>query len=177
MTKDTQRRDERKEAGSVLVIGMLILMGLLALALLTVTRIRGGQKTTAQSRFSSVALFAAESGIGAGMDFLRLNYVPVSFFSALVTPSNSAPLYPATLAGNGVAPGDPGSVFSGQTEMSYEVSIRNNENDPGFALGNDVDGIVILHSVGRGPGTSMVTVEVEIDGSLGTIVVLNWRTL
>lgn len=167
-----------RERGSVLVVALVTLSTLLMAGALTVLKVRRGGQASAESRFQSVALFAAESGVSSAMDYLRSNVAPVTFFGAMVSPSNSAVVTPLAIPGNTLAPTDPNNLFTGALEMSFAVSVWNNPSDPGFALGTDTDGIVSLRSIGRGPGNSMVVVEVEVDGRTpGPLEVLDWRTI
>lgn len=149
-----------------MVVAMITMSGLLAVATVTVVKVKRGLNASSQSRFQSVALFAAESGISAGMDFLRNNISPAPInYGSFVTPNNNPVQSPLGIAGNTLGPGEAGNLFSGDIPMSYTVSILNNIDDPTFASGGDSDGIVTLRSVGRGPGNSQVTLEVEIDGT------------
>lgn len=167
-----------QERGSVLVVALVTLSALLMTGALTVLKVRRGGQASAESRFQSVALFAAESGVSSAMDYLRANVAPVTFYGAMVSPSNSAVVTPLAIPGNTLAHTDPNNLFSGTLEMSYEVSVLNNPSDPGFALGTDTDGIVSLRAIGRGPGTAMVVLEVEVDGSsAGPLEILDWRTI
>lgn len=169
MNKCSQRDQESRETrrgqrGSVMVVAMVTLSGLLAVAALTLVKVKRGLNASSQSRFQSMALFAAESGIAAGMDFLRANNA-TGDFDAVV---DQTPVGAGGIAGNTIAAGAVGSVFSAGVEMSYTVTIRNNPDDPQFAIDptDDTDNIVILHVVGRGPGNSMIVLEVETRGSL-----------
>ncbi len=167
------------ERGSILLIALLLLTGLLALAALSVTKVSRGARSASQTRFHSIALFAAESGISAGMDFLRNNTAPLTYYSAFVSPSNTSVQTPLGIAGNTIAAGTPGSVFAPSSKMSFSVSIKNNTDDPDFSTGNDSDGIVVLHSVGEGPDLSRVQIEVRVQKIVGvaSLKVLNWNVL
>ena len=148
-----------------MLVAMTTLTGLLAIATVTLVKVKRGINASSQSRFQSVALFAAESGVSAGMDHLRQNIHPTEFFKAFIVADNNPVAPPPTdIPGNGVAHGDVGNLFEGNIPMSYEVTILNNIDDPGFSTGDDSDGIVILRSIGRGPGNSTVVLEVEVDG-------------
>jgi len=164
-TKDSKRRGfaaNRGQRGSVMVVAMVTLSGLLAVAALTLVKVKRGLNASSQSRFQSMALFAAESGIAAGMDFLRANNSSGDFNAVLGQT-------PTGIAGNTIASGQPGSLFSDGVEMSYTVRIENNRDDPQFAIDPlvDSDNIVVLHVVGRGPGNSMVVLEMEVRGAIG----------
>ncbi len=157
---------------------LITLSALLAAATITILQVDRGSKASSQARFQSVALFAAESGLSAGMEFLRANYHPTLHFGAFVSPSNTSIQSPLGIPGNMLPALDPGSLFTGDVRMHYEVSLLNNRSDSGFSVGTDADSILVLRSAGYGPGTSMVILEVKIDaGSPGPLKILNWRTL
>ncbi|MCP4446797.1 MAG: hypothetical protein GY811_15830 [Myxococcales bacterium] len=145
---------------------MTTLSGLLAVATVTLVKVKRGISASSQSRFQSVALFAAESGVSAGMDFLRTNSDPTTKYSTFISSNNSSVQKPTGIAGNMVPHGDTGNLFTSTVPMDYEVSILNNLDDPGYATGTDEDGIVVLRSIGRGPGTSMIIVEVEVSEAI-----------
>ncbi len=151
-----------------MLVAMITMSGLLAVATVTMVQIKRGLSASSEARFQSVALFAAESGISAGTDFLRLNIgAGNQYFSAYVSANNGAVQSPLGIPGNTLEPGEVGNLFTGDVPMSYTVSILNNVGDPTYETGADSDGIIILRSVGRGPGNSQVTLEVELDGSEG----------
>lgn len=152
-----------------MVVVMVSLSGLLTLGTVTLLQVHRGLQASAQDRQYSVSLFAAESGVSAGMDFLRRNESPSNHFGDFVSPSNQSPQSPAGIEGSGVAPGQPGSLFSADGTSWYEVSILNNTDDVNFAVGGDSDGIVILRSVGHGANGSQVTIEVEVSGSSSSV--------
>lgn len=168
----------RQQRGSVLIVVLVTLSALLMAATITILKVDRGSKASSQARFQSVALFAAESGVSAGMEFLRANYHPVVHFGALVSPSNTSIQSPLGIPGNMLPALDSGSLFSGDVKMHYEVSLLNNRSDSGFASGVDADSILMLRSVGYGPGTSMVVLEVTIDAQApGPLKILSWRTI
>lgn len=171
-------RFHSRERGSTIVIALIVLSALLMAGTLMIVKVQRGARASSQARFQSVAHFAAESGISAGMEFLRTNVVPVTFFGAFVSPNNGTVQTPLGIPGNSLPPLDPSNLFTGDTEMSYVVSLLNNVDDPGFALGTDTDGVITIRSVGRGPGTSMVVLEVSVDASaLGPLEVIRWRVI
>lgn len=176
-TSITTRQDARQR-GSTIVIALIVLSALLMTGTIMILKVQRGSRASSQARFQSMALFAAESGVAASMEFLRTNVVPVTFFGAFVSPNNSAVQTPLGIPGNTLPHLDPGNLFTGTNEMSYEVSLLNNIDDPGFAVGDDTDGVITMRSIGRGPGTSMVVVEVRVDASaLGPLEVLSWNVV
>jgi hypothetical protein len=161
-----------------MVIVMATLAGLLTIAAVTLLQVGRGIKASTQDSMRSGVIFAAESGASAGMDFLRLNANPVTFFSAFVSASNGAPQSPAGIAGNGILSGQTGNLFSPDTKLWFEVTILNNADDTSFAAGSDADAIVILRSVGHGPGGTQVTLDVEVKWQVGLPLSLTgWRQL
>ncbi len=148
-----------------MLVAMTTLSGLLAVATLTLVKVKRGVNASSQSRFQSVSLFAAESGVSAAMDFLRQNMDASTYFTALVN-ANNAPVQapPIGIAGNTVDHGDTGNLFQGTIPMSYTVTILNNVDDPGYSTGDDQDGIVVIRSIGFGPDQASVTLEVTVNG-------------
>lgn len=113
-------------------------------------------------RLHQQALYAAESGISAGMEYLRGACTPDELFSQIVEPSNVNAQQPSDIQGNGYAAGQ--NLFAADSELKYTVTVLNNQNDPGFITGADRDGIVILRSVGAGPDRSQAIIEMEVLG-------------
>jgi Tfp pilus assembly protein PilX len=156
-----------RERGSVLIIAMIALVALAGLGGFTALSVQSGIAAQSAKRFQGIALYAAESGVAAGMDFLRRNIDPIRNWTALVEQANTNPQKPTGIHGNLVEPGDSGNPFS--TPAWYEVSILNNASDPGFNLSKSVptnnldqDARVILRVVGHGPSNTSVTLEVEV---------------
>ncbi len=172
------KRCPSRQRGATIIVALIVLSALLMTGTIMILKVQRGARASSQARFQSVAHFAAESGVSAGMEFLRTNVVPVTFFGAFVSPNNSVVQTPLGIPGNTLPHLDPANLFTGSIEMSYEVSLLNNLDDPGFSAGNDDDGIIILRSIGRGPGTSMVVLEVSVDGSaLGPLEVIHWNVI
>src|SRR5262249_55124249 len=116
-----------REHGAALAVTLIAITALLGLGALTVLSVQTEMSSAGQSRFSQAALYAAESGGSAGMDFLRNNCsADGTFFSAWVTPSNSAPMSPSAIVGNNVQSGQTGNPFAPATSMWYQVTILNN---------------------------------------------------
>lgn len=124
-----------------------------------------------QSRFQTQALYAAESGVSAGIDYLSNSWGGDFKFSASISANNAAPPVPTQLLGNGIRPGQTGNLFSAGTDLWYEVAIYNNVNDTGFATGIDDDGVVILRSTGHGPDNTTAVIEVQVYNGAG---MSNW---
>ncbi|HKA86308.1 MAG TPA: hypothetical protein VKE22_01540 [Haliangiales bacterium] len=136
---------------------------LLGLGALTLLSVQTELSSTGQSRFNQSALYAAESGVAAGMDFLRNNCTAgAQMFTPWMSPSNSAPQKPPQIVGNGLKPGVSGNPFSPGSDVWYEVTLLNDIEDQGFAAGQDWNGTAILHVVGHGPDQTVATLEVEV---------------
>jgi hypothetical protein len=143
-----------------MLVVLVALTGLLGVGAFTVLSVQKGISQVGHERHDAVALYAAESGVAAAVDFLRRGYDGGSQWSAFVSPSNQEPLAPLEIPGNGVAPGSPGHLAAGSSW--YEVTILNNSDDAGFAAGLDADARIIIRSVGHGSGGSTAIVEVEV---------------
>ena len=157
-----RRRLRRRQRGSALVVSLIVLTGLITLGGLTVLAVQGGIGAAGHQRHRSTALYAAESGAAAAMDYLRRNVDTTTKWSVFVEPANLSPQRPVDIAGNGAPPGDPGNLFSADILAWYEVEILNNLDDDGFAAGDDEDGRVIIRATGHGPGGTVAQVEWQV---------------
>src|SRR6185503_15250863 len=101
------RRDP--ERGAALALTLIAITALLGLGALTVLSVQSELASGGQSRFTTTALYAAESGTAAGMDFLRQNCSVESsstpLFSLWVEPNNVDAQKPSAIVGNGIKPG------------------------------------------------------------------------
>jgi len=153
------------------MIATIALTGLVTLGSLTVLSVQGGMSAAGHDRHTSSALYAAESGAAAAMDYLRHNVDAADKWSGFVEPSNTSPQSPGDIVGNGVLPGYAGNLFAADVNAWYEVEILNNLDDNGFVAGDDTDGRVIIRSTGHGPDGAVAQVEwsvaVEISGGGG----------
>lgn len=161
MAKDVSLRDDNQR-GSVILLSLLALVAMLGLGLVTITTVQGDMRASGSDKFSRIALYAAESGVAASMEFLRNNCNATQLFSGFVEPLNTNPQQPVGIVGNDARPGAAGNPFMTETGGSYIVTILNNPSDPGFAAGDDTDGQIIVRSVGTGPDQSQAIVEIEI---------------
>jgi len=141
------------------MISTIALTGLVTLGSLTVLSVQGGMSAAGHDRHTSSALYAAESGAAAAMDYLRRNVDAGVKWSAFVEPNNTAPQSPGDIVGNGALPGDAGNLFATDVNAWYEVEVLNNLDDNGFAAGDDTDGRVIIRSTGHGPDGAVAQVE------------------
>lgn len=175
---------------------MVVLVALGTIAGLTVISVQGGSATANTNRFSSMALYAAESGAAAAMQFLKANVqlpsppvppavppvtptVEEQYFSLLVEAGNTNPQSPSGIPGNNLQPGASGNLLSSDQQGWYEVTLLNNPDDRGFLAGNDTDGIVIIQVTGHGPNGATKKLEWEVRSPLGVIgqplMLLGWR--
>jgi hypothetical protein len=144
-----------------MVLAMIVLTALATLSSLTVVTVQGGISTAGNDQFHAQALYAAESGGAAAMDFMRKNIDLASGWTAYVTPNNANPKSPP-VPGNNVQPGQAGNLFTPGMQLWYSVQIFNNKTDSGFAAGIDNDKRVIVRSTGYGPNGAVAAIEWEI---------------
>ena len=157
------RRPDR-ERGAALAITMIAVTALLGLGAITLLSVQSEIGSGGQSRFNQEALYAAESGVSAGMEYLRNACDPTGMlFSAQLVSGNIGAVPNPNVYGNGNATANP---FTSASNLSYAVTILNNTDDKNFANATgtnlDSDGIVILHSVGTGPDGTTATIEVTV---------------
>ena len=151
-----------RQRGNVMLLLLLALAGLGALGGITVIATRGSMNAAGHDRWKTIALYAAESGAAAGIDYLRRQTEDGVHWSALVSPSNSSPISPSDAVGNGVPNGESGNPFSADTQAWYEIVILNNVTDRDFAIGQDSDNRLIIRSTGYGPDGTTAVVEWEV---------------
>ncbi|MCA9679299.1 MAG: hypothetical protein H6708_31405 [Kofleriaceae bacterium] len=151
-----------RQRGNAMVLMLLALSGLAALGGLTALSVRGGLDAAGHDRFKAVALYAAESGAAAAIDFVRQQAVQGTQLSDLVEPDNVDPQRPAGIVGNEIGPGDVGNPLSPDMQAWYEVEILNNPTDTGLAAGDDTDGRIVIRSTGHGPDGAVAQVEWEV---------------
>jgi hypothetical protein len=148
-----------------MLVSLIALTGLAALGSLTVSTVQGNSSATAADRFHAIALYAAESGGAATMEFLRDSVNSSTRFTTLVSANNSAPKSPAAILGNGVQPGATGNVFSPSLRAWYSVQLLNNREDPGFSTGSDEDASLIIRATGYGPGGATAILEWKVQAT------------
>jgi hypothetical protein len=150
------------QRGNSLILALIVLTALGTLSALTVFSVRGGIQTSANDRFHSIALYAAESGAAMGMDTLRTTIDPITGWASYISANNSTVQSPSAIYGNNALPGDATNPFSPDMNAYYKVEIYNNRNDTGYAAGADDDKRVILRSTGYGPNGAVAVIEWEI---------------
>lgn len=139
------------------------------IALLTAMSVRGGIQTVASDRFHAIAVYAAESGGAAAMDYLRSSIDPQTGWTALMSPANSIVAVPAQIVGNEKLVGDADNPFSSDIKASYRVEILNNRGDSGYATGADNDKRVIIRATGYGPDGATAIIEWDVQSAGGQI--------
>jgi hypothetical protein len=156
-----------------MVVLLVSLAGIAALGGLTALSVRGSSSAASHHRFKASALYAAESGAAAAVDFLRRQTAAGVAWSTLVSPYNDAPSSPDGIVGNNRRPGDPDNPFGEDTASWYEVTILNNPTDVGFVAGEDTDFRLVLRAIGHGPDDAVATVEWEVRGNFATTATVN----
>lgn len=153
-----------RERGNSMLLALIVLGALGTLSALTVVSVQGGLATAGNDRYHTIAVYAAESGGAAAMDFLRQNINQSTGWTAYVSPKNASPQQPA-FPGNNQAVGASGNVFTADTQAAYSVQILNNRNDPGYVAGTDSDKRVVIRSTGYGPNGAVAVIEWDISGA------------
>jgi hypothetical protein len=148
------------------VLALVILSALGTLGMLTVGGVRAAIKTTGNDRFHSIALYAAESGGAAAMDYLRGVVDPTTGFTAVLQSGQTSP---DDIIGNNKVPGATGNPFSADMNAYYRVEISNNRSDSGYATNTDNDKRVVLRSTGYGPDGAVAIIEWDIASAGGRI--------
>ncbi|MBI4510320.1 MAG: pilus assembly PilX N-terminal domain-containing protein [Deltaproteobacteria bacterium] len=146
------------EHGGALIVSLITLVALLGIGGVTILAVQSELASAGHARFGQSALYAAESGVAAAMDFLRTRCDPTRLFTDTVNNQSSW----SGIYGNGKRYGQTGYPFSSDTQCWYEVDILNNESDPQYGSGVDSDGIVVVQVVGHGPNQSVSTLSVEV---------------
>jgi hypothetical protein len=155
------RRSRNSQRGNSLVLAMIVLSALGMLSTLTVVSVKGGISTAGNDRFHAIAVYAAESGGAAAMDYLRKNVNLTTGWKAYISPRNASPPQPG-LPGNNQMDGTSGNLFSADIQGWYSVQVLNNRGDTGFVSGDDNDKRVVIRSTGYGPNGAVAVIEWEI---------------
>ena len=158
-------RKKTTEKGSIVVVAMLAMVALISLAGLSTLAVRGGLASSGHERFRSIALYAAEGGAAAAIDYLRSHvHADINIgWSDYVNAKNLPPFFTEEIPGNRKKPGELGNLFSPDVQAWYDVVILNNLDDTtGFNIGEDHDQRVVIRSTGYGPGGAVAQIEVEI---------------
>jgi Tfp pilus assembly protein PilX len=157
------------ERGSTVALAMIVMTALSTLAGVTLVMVKGGISTVSNDRFHTLAMYAAESGGAAAMDFLRANVDPNTGWKAFISANNSALQTPAGIAGNTIPSGSAGNLLGPDTQGWYTVQVLNNRTDTGFTTGDDNDKRVVIRSTGYGPNGATATIEWEVGAGVGTL--------
>ena len=145
-----------------MLLAMVVLTGLATISALTVVSVEGGFKTTANDRFHSIAVYAAESGGAAAMEYLRANVSPTQGWKAFISASNATLVPLPAIYGNNVLPGVTGNPFSTDVRAWYHIDILNDRADPGYATGFDSNLRVIIRATGHGPNGALAILEWDV---------------
>jgi Tfp pilus assembly protein PilX len=152
---DRKHDPRHPERGATLIVALIAVVALLGIGMATMLSVRSDTAASGADRFQQIALYAAESGANAAIDFLRNNCeTNGTFFSQYLG------LSPTGITGNGIQPGQTGNPFTASPNTWYQVTIQNNTTETNAAV--DSDGVVVLHSVGYGPNQTQATIEVEV---------------
>ncbi len=160
------RRRRGYQRGNSLVLALIILSALGTLGMLTVGGVRAGIKTTGNEKFHTIALYAAESGGAAAMDYLRTVVDPTTGFTAVLQSGQTSP---AEIIGNNQLPGASGNPFSDDMNAYYQVEITNNRGDSGYATNTDNDKRVVIRATGHGPDGAVAVIEWDVASAGGRI--------
>ena len=156
-----------------MVVMLVVLVALGTIAGLTVISVQGGAAQASAQRFSSMALYAAESGAAAAMSWLRTQHGASDRFTRVLGTT------PADLPGNGVQPRAPGNLLSEDQQGWYQVTLLNNPGDPGVATNTDTDSTVIIQATGHGPNGAMRRLEWEVrwdeTATVTALRLVGWR--
>ncbi len=145
-----------------MLLAMIVLTGLGALSALTVITVQSGSQTTSADRFHSIAVYAAESGGAAAMNWMRDNVDPTLGWSAVMEPNNTSLWSPTEIVGNNILPGATGNPFSDDVNAWYRVEIMNNRSDGGYTAGDDTDRRAVIRVTGHGPDGAIAIIEWDV---------------
>ncbi len=148
------------------MLALIILSALGTLGMLTVGGVRAGIKTTGNDRFHSIALYAAESGGAAAMDYLRGVVDPTTGFTGILQSGQPSP---DGVVGNNKVSGATGNPFSDDIHAYYRVEILNNRSDSGYATNTDTDKRVVIRATGHGPDGAVAVIEWDVASAGGRI--------
>jgi Tfp pilus assembly protein PilX len=150
----------RREAGSVLIIALLlmILLSLLGVTLLTVAT--SEHSIAANSEWSEGALMAAEAGLNRGLNQLSAN-AQTSLAQINLTDIGSGYKYRSGPRTGSAAPLE----FMGtRTEPGYSIAVGTGYNPSGYAFHT-----YRVRSTGTGGPIQMATREVEVQAEYGPV--------
>lgn len=148
-----------------MVLAMIVMTALATLSGLTVVSVQGSLSTSGNDQFHAQAVYAAESGGAAAMDFLRKNVNASTGWAAYISANNANVQSPAGIPGNNIEPGGNGNLFDASAQLWYSVTIYNNRTDTGFASGQDNDKRVIVHATGYGPNGAVAVIEWDLSAT------------
>jgi len=141
---------QAKEQGSVLVISLIVLLGLMSLGAIAVLSARTESRTGALERGERVALYAAEAGIAAAQEYLRENCSPTAGFNPL-----GGQALPREIPNN---PADKPPLDD--PDASYSVTFYQEGSCNGSV--GATGACVAVRSLGSGPGGATTLIKVQL---------------
>ena len=145
----------RNERGSVLVISLIVLLGLMSLGAVAVLSARTESRTGGMERGERVALFAAEAGVAAAQEYVRNHCSPTTGLDPL-----DGMALPRDLPSN---PDDKPPLTD--PDATYSVTFH----PDGPACNGTLDGnniaCVSVRSQGQGPGGATALIRVRLKRS------------
>jgi hypothetical protein len=141
----------RDERGSVLVVSLIVLLGLMSLGAIAVLSARTESRTGGLERGERVALYAAEAGIAAAEEYVRNNCSP----TAGLDPLGGQPLPRELPDSDKPALSDP--------DATYSVSFYKDGTCDGTRDATTHRACVAIRSRGQGPAgaTSLIRLQLS----------------
>jgi hypothetical protein len=143
------RAPRARESGFSVIIVLILLIMLVGIAMILLSTSRSDVFSAANERESAIAFYAAEAGVNHAKSVMATyqGYTDVAKFTPLISRS-ATPSISRTIdyQVNGVT-----------IPARYEVWFFNNTD--GSDGGVDLDGMLLIHSVGYGPNSSRSVIE------------------
>jgi Tfp pilus assembly protein PilX len=136
------RLNTNSQAGAVMPVTIVMLVGLAALTGLTVLSIKRSLGATTQQRAHAQAINAAESGLVVAAKFLRETYNanPTAKFTSVLTNSSSW----NSVYGAGLNSGALSVYPFGDSKLGYDIEYRNNVTDPLPLVDTDAAVVIVV---------------------------------
>ena len=144
------RRPRPKQGGFSVIIVLILLIMLVGLAMILLATSRGDLFGATNEREQAVAFYAAEAGISHGKAYMSsVPYDPVLKWKAIL----------GTTQGRTIDYVVPDTNPPITIPASYTVTFTNNiDNAPD--AGGDMDGKIVLTSIGVGPNNSRAVIQI-----------------
>jgi hypothetical protein len=176
------RRRPRRQRGFTLIIVFIIMLAMAGMSAQVLLATQGDLQAAGHDREAAVALYAAESAVAFGKDWIAQRVNAGDTASALLS-SGAAPLCQPTCGTvNCVAPGT--APRGAQPTVDYDLPrqarlrfcVHNNAADPSYGGAtptgdvSDGDGILTIEGYGFGPNgaTSRIVVDVRLAAGAAT---------